>query len=305
MKQETWILGAPDPEMTHIESLLSEQGKTVAYATYWGKRVTARNAYQADGPVVSSGHVYLVECDIPALHQTGVSITRIDHHREGDPGYGLGPDQFLPASSIGQVIAAIGVNEFYRTHSDRWWITASAHDDEEGRLAKIYGDGWAYHPDRGWRLGQGDTALYAPADVILVAAADHCPLDAYQGRCPGVNPDALTRWRVESRAAFQRRSVEAVTADIERAKQELRKADLLPGAPGEIRNLLWHPPIPELPEAALQEGVAFMAALPRGTETQVVLQCASPEEVTWFLSEFPAKDKYGDPARGFAGGYIA
>lgn len=197
MKQETWILGAPDPEMVHIEALLREQGKTVAYATYWGKRVTARNAYQADGPVVSSGHVYLVECDIPALHQTGVSITRIDHHREGDPGYGLGPDQFLPASSIGQVIAAIGVNEFYRTHSDRWWITASAHDDEEGRLAKIYGDGWAYHPDRGWRLGQGDTALYAPADVILVAAADHCLAAAYRGECPGVDPDTLMQWRLE------------------------------------------------------------------------------------------------------------
>lgn len=271
MKQETWILGAPDPEMEAIEAMLREQGKTVAYATYWGKRVTARNAYQADGPV-SSGHVCLVECDIPALQ---TDVRRIDHHREGDPGYDLGPDQFLPASSIGQVLAA------------------------------IHGGEWVYRPGHGWSLEEGGTVLYAPPEVILlVAASDHCPLDGYRGHCPGVSPEQLAEWRLETRAKFQRRSVAELKADVAKARAELRKAELVFGAPGDVRNLLGHAPIPELPEAALQEGVAFMATVPRGAEKQIVLQCATPAQVEWFLRHYPVDRKYGVPARGFAGGYM-
>ncbi len=334
MTKRLWILGAPDPEMEAIESLLSEQGEEVAYATMAGKRVHPGNAYKSDFSELSLmdySEVVIVECDGDRTPFGSRPVTVIDHHRPGDPGYGRPPAEFLPASSVGQVIALLcraGILH-HTDASDCNYVTGAAFVRTLVRTRYDWAPGpWEYQwtdahvigasapagTHDGIRDGFSDTRrtmvslmfrYRVPEAVIMAAAADHCLSAAYRGECPGVDPDALMRWRVESRAAFQRRSVEAVTADIERAKQELRKADLLPGAPGEIRNLLWHPPIPELPEAALQEGVAFMAALPRGTETQVVLQCASPEEVTWFLSEFPAKDKYGDPARGFAGGYIA
>ncbi len=63
--------------------------------------------------------------------------------------------------------------------------------------------------------------------------------------------------------------------------------------------------IPELPEAAVREGIAYLAIVKdRGGREKVVLGSASPEQVQWFLDHYPAVEKYGDPARGFAGGYL-
>ena len=50
---------------------------------------------------------------------------------------------------------------------------------------------------------QQDIKEYSPPS----AAADHCLGAAYQGLCPGVDPDELMQWRVESRAKFQDREV--------------------------------------------------------------------------------------------------
>src|SRR5690606_18322240 len=75
-----------------------------------------------------------------------------------------------------------------------------------------------------WRIG-GKSAVYtAPQEVVFAAAADHCLAAAYRGECPGVDPTALMVWRAETRAAFQGRSVEDILADVERARQALRKA---------------------------------------------------------------------------------
>jgi hypothetical protein len=67
--------------------------------------------------------------------------------------------------------------------------------------------------------------------------------------------------------------------------------------------------IPELPEAAVRLGMAFIATPRPGPDgrKKVVLQCATPAQ----LAAWPAwarahglVDLYGgDPARGFAGGY--
>src|SRR5690606_36820249 len=72
--------------------------------------------------------------------------------------------------------------------------------------------------------GDGGSLATIPHDLVLTAAADHCLAAAYRGECPGVDPDTLMRWRVESRAAFQRRSPAEILADIERARQSLRQA---------------------------------------------------------------------------------
>jgi hypothetical protein len=145
-----------------------------------------------------------------------------------------------------------------------------------------------------------------PHDIVMAAAADHCLEAAYRGRCPGVDPDALMRWRADSRAAFQRRPVEAVLADIEAARQRLRTAcaglTSLPYA--DLRG----ESIPELPEAAAREGIPFLAdQTDRSGRRKVVLMAAPPGLVQQFLAGeiVPGLvDYYGDPARGFAGGYI-
>src|SRR5690606_38920003 len=104
-RNRIWVLGAPDPEMAAIESLLRECGERVEYALDdRGERVTPATAYRCPPLKVPAGStVYAVEC-IATLPK---GWARIDHHRPGDPGYGRPPAEFLSASSIGQVIAEL------------------------------------------------------------------------------------------------------------------------------------------------------------------------------------------------------
>ena len=61
-----WILGADDPEMSAIETLLRECGERVLYATVDGQRAHSENAYQADALSVDflGLDVYYVECKV-------------------------------------------------------------------------------------------------------------------------------------------------------------------------------------------------------------------------------------------------
>src|SRR5690606_21074976 len=105
MTDRIWILGAPDPEMAAIESLLRDCGERVVYAlSDRGERVTPSTAYRCPLPEVPAGStVYAVECS-DTLPDGWV---RIDHHRPGEPGYGRPPAEFMAASSLGQVIAEL------------------------------------------------------------------------------------------------------------------------------------------------------------------------------------------------------
>src|SRR5690606_32246277 len=69
-----------------------------------GDRVRGGTAYRGARAEVHEGveRVYLVECDVST--PPGVERVVVDHHREGDPGYGRPPKDFMAASSIGQVI---------------------------------------------------------------------------------------------------------------------------------------------------------------------------------------------------------
>ncbi len=336
-KSRLWVLGASDPEMTAIERLLTETGERIAYAAGSdGKRVHPGNAYAAIGRVghdlksvpmdstltVTTEHIY-VECSVLGnpnrnewTYLTGLRGRRIDHHRCGDPGYGRPPEEFLDASSIGQVISELG--RLGRIPGD--WNSIGCAGINVGRF-------WS-SSDGDWFVGIGqllpcdNASFQIPLDLVLIAAADQCLEAAYRGRCPGVKPDALMRWRVESRAAFQGRTVSAVLADVEAARKRLLDAAVegyyvpLGPAGGDDMDYehialadLRGENIPELPEAAAREGVPFLATVKdRDGREKVVLQSASPELVQRFLAGeiVPGLvDRYGDPARAFAGGYIA
>lgn len=372
-----WILGAADPEMELIEKLLRECGEEVRYATdEQGRRVHPGNAYRCPTPVVPEGATaYAVEC-IDVLPEVWV---RIDHHRPGDPGYGRPPEDFMAASSIGQVLSVL------RRHGPAFfdageWITC---DGGEPRDVGGFVIGMPY----------ADTV---PHEMVLAAAADHCLAHAYAGRCPGVDPDDLLAWRIVSRAKFQNRSARDILLDVELARRALRDAPMAPcdyslerwcercgphsmwcsrcyacacgwdesepyygfictwvidmrraytvtttlvapfaeGATvdssgvgdsrevvfGDLEEGVWDEGghhtvvqrgVPELPEAAAREGVAYLATVVErdGREKVVLGGAASPEMVREFIERWaPAQgltDIYGDPARGFAGGYLS
>lgn len=327
-----------DPEAAASARLCSESGIPVHVPYCLGKACHTGNAYKADEivPPIPAGvdEVWRVECDGPVFASRllvsdpscdcgnegcrwcdPIKVVIIDHHRYGDTGYGKGPEEFLEASSIGQVVSHLAVlglwtgAQFAPTGSlaghiaydsiGDWWVVATIPPD--GPTV------WAMIPD----------------EIALCAAADHCLEAAYRGRCPGVDPDDLMVWRAESRAAFQKRPVEAVLADIEAAQKRLRAVTVEAGCRqcgawrgdcGECSHVrcpefadLRGESIPELPEAAAREGVPFLAdQTDRDGRRKVVLMAAPAELVQRFLAGeiVPGLvDMYGDPARGFAGGY--
>jgi hypothetical protein len=295
MNKRLWILGAADPEMAAIERLLQECGETVEHATVRdGVRVHPGNAYsERVDPVCADrylhSNIYSVECAAHyVIYGDSFSVdvpNRVDHHRPGDPGYGKPPADYWLASSLGQVI---------------------------DRLHRL-------------NVETLDIMMSLVPDHKLICAADHCLAHAYRGECPGVDPDDLMRWRVASRAAFQGRpeaevmvSVEAAIAALQSAitpagciavGNECYDADGMPWPLFEIADMRGRH-VPELPEAASRTGICFIADGLPGPDgrIKVVCQSGTPEQIRSFIEEWaPANglvDIYGDPARGFAGGYI-
>lgn len=98
-----FLLGAWDPEMEAIKGIVRKYG-FFAYATKNGKVCHPGNAYKAD-PVElrEDDQIILVECEPTNLIGDFPNVVRIDHHRERDPGFNMGPTQYWEASSIGQI----------------------------------------------------------------------------------------------------------------------------------------------------------------------------------------------------------
>lgn len=333
------ILGASDPEMEAIETLLRECGVTVVCATHGGPvpsdsgpvaadppRVHPGNAYRADVPLELSEQwdgVIAVEC---AWRDMPEDIVRADHHRHGDYGYGLPPSEFLQASSLGQVIT---------------WL---ARTGALSHIDHLITDGWAFRfrgnpggldcrwqradvPWGGWQIHHADKSYtYSiPRDLVLTAAADHCLGAAYRGECPGVDPDELLAHRVANRARYQHRidsergaakgdvaHYESLIRErIEAARRELREAPHIELGPElDARDMRRDTLVPELAEAATWDGVAYVAGPFAQPDGRRKFTCSGDRRtVEAFMSHWaPANgltDIYGDPARGFAGGHEA
>lgn len=191
----------------------------------------------------------------------------------------------------------------------------------------------------GHELGGCFSWLVIPRDLVLTAAADHCLGAAYRGECPGVDPDELLAWRVRSRARYQHRfdsergtakgdvaHYEALIRErIEAARQELQDADReYIGRPGPdcgdpqcyccwdgvpwVCDMRRDTPLDELVEAATRDGVAYIAGPFIGPDGRHKFTASgAPEVIRAFMTHWAPRngltDIYGDPARGFAGGY--
>jgi hypothetical protein len=333
-----WILGADDPEMSTIEKLLIAAGERVAYAEIAGDRVTSSTAYQGTShqyimDYEQAGDIpemwYLVECQVPK--PTGRLVVRIDHHRSGDPGFGLPTAQFLKASSIGQVLTALGQSSEYPSSWPR--VAVPRHPHWCGHLNILDGVWVARTTSSDGDPGDDDahaTAVVVPLDYVFTAAADQCLAAAYRGECPGVDPVELARHRTGERAKFQHRTVSDVRSDIDATTVALVSAPLMPLAilrdegwlvdaadasaaddmlELSVRDMRRSSPYPELPEAACRLGVGYVAGpftCPDGRKK--VVCSGTHRQILAFMSSWAAAqglvDVYGDPARGLAGGYL-
>lgn len=327
----TWLLGAQDPEMNEIEALLRECGQRVCYALRPdGQRVTPREAYQLSSEQLADveGDVVFVECDAPCDN-----VIRIDHHRPGDPGFGRPPAEAVAASSIGQVIAQLARIGALPTS----WraLDASQPLPAVGSIFAL--------PDGDYGVAVGEW-IYAviPTHYCVVGAADHCLAHAYAGRVPGIWPASVLRWRAicaETRphspvsrdvflAAFyatQDALEAAPCVDVsEHGDPGSVRCCISCGAPHAdrgpcghcgstehmIRDLRSVGHLDELPDVASYCGAAYITQIADrdGRSKLVIGGAATPEAVRAFMETWgPAQGLtgiYGDPERGFAGGYV-
>ena len=237
MTNRIHICGAADGEMQAIERVLTSCGEAYTYATYAGTRVTPAAAYHADCtwqnpcPGKLWDEIIAVEC-MPTY-----ATAYIDHHRLGDSGYGVPPEEFLRGSSLGQVIA-----ELARYDVLQWPIGPLMCAVPPGRLEAHHHQGNMQDPYISFvttsRVVPGWPDSYVtrviPHELVLTAAADHCLGHAYAGRCPGIDPDELLRHRVAQKVAFRAPchagpyvSADSILADIEAARQALLSAPTL------------------------------------------------------------------------------
>jgi len=203
------VFGPADPEQVAAEPLVVAAGGAVAYACTLDAdgrcvRVHPGNAYEATGYFLASDPLayhgwpawedvtHLFECAPGDTSEyLAPDVIRLDHHRPGDAGYGRPPAEFLEASSIGQLVSYLAANGLWRGEP----LSSSSH--APGSM-NWDGSWWAVSAVGELRHFGGDPCPLArptwgtiPADIVMVAAADHCLEAAYRGLCPGVSTDAL------------------------------------------------------------------------------------------------------------------
>lgn len=105
-----FVLGGFDTEMKRIGELLADWGEEVVWARSGPDRVHRAQAYSSTWPNPKTTDVW-IECsheDWSQPEMRSFGITLVDHHNEGDVGYGKPPSEYFEASSIGQVHVLLG-----------------------------------------------------------------------------------------------------------------------------------------------------------------------------------------------------
>jgi hypothetical protein len=159
---------------------------------------------------------------------------------------------------------------------------------------------------QGSSLGQVLTllGLEPTPEQKIIAAADHCLRHAYEGACPGIDPKELAAWRERSRAEVRGIPVEELQDRIVRAMKDLKEAPRIQIA-GE--DVAWFPATAsmpeEVPEASARLGIPFCYVRREGGRAKSGIMSAGENVIRTWMKDCGLKDVYGDPARGFAGGY--
>lgn len=307
------IFGASDNEEQLAREIAEAAGCQTATATFKGKPVHAGNAYLADGyridrPQINPNHQTFEPVERVVIFECARQLTsgfnssdnvRCDHHNPGDPGYSKGPEEFWMGSSLGQLCSVIIKGE------------------NTPMMAAI---------ELSNSAGNTKTIDQLIKELVCTAAGDHCPKDAYAGNCPGIDPEEFGMfrrtqiWRFECKKQKLDESLRGklekhglvgeIYDDIMAAVRTLEAGTKVNG----IVDLREKGLIPQLPEAALMSGAAYMAKIdevdrernPTGNKKIVLGGHTSPDQVKAFMAWASnlvnrIGEPYGNPTRGFAG----
>lgn len=293
-KSFVYILGSMDVEMATIETLLKREKCLVVHATTNGfSSVRASKAYEAaEEPSPST---VWIECapreGKDALTKAGAVL--IDHHHEGDPGFDKGPEDYLAASSIGQLVYFMVRNGY----SPDWSPEKTADND-----------GYYYTQAEVYLVYQG-IKYTIPEEIKYVAASDHCLATAYQGVCRGINVEQLKMWRVEKIARFRNIDSISCLAKITESGTEVLTAPKITIGGHEVADVRASS-LKYLKEASARIGVPILSSKPfsNGKGEKIVIQATNPDIIKAFIEEWGPNmgvvNIYGNPYRGMAGGYL-
>jgi hypothetical protein len=326
------ILGNPDPEMEMIKNLAEKAG----FLVIWEKDINPdqENWENKIAVFIEPTRKELISCvrcgEIASGDCNGLAISDekypgglgpcgdlhcwaigdlcgpiiIDHHNPNDRGYSYPAVDFLYGSSIGQFIRFLAELDAL---PEMYFPSADIKELETIPVGTfLYRKiGTKYNGVSEWFIRSYDGWRKISKDILVIAAADHCLNDAYQGKCPGISKLEVLGFRVKTKAAFKKVSILKIEEDIEKAVLKLANAkylqygdEIIP-----VKDLRGEE-IPELPEAAAYYNMPFVANIGK----KVVLQCAPYEIVEFFIEtwgpENGLKNIYGNPNRGFAGGFL-
>jgi hypothetical protein len=139
----------------------------------------------------------------------------------------------------------------------------------------------------------------------LLAAADHCLTAAYQGMCPGVDPNELLFLRASWRAKVSGRGLADVIEGVMRAAKQVRRHYDSEFGESEFLDPTEVPL--DLAEGAAYAGhpIRYRELFPGG-DLKEMLKGASPEHIERFMAlhRREGREVYGNPYRGYAGAYI-
>lgn len=312
MKNTTFILGADDPEMQAIAVLLNSNGHKYVHAVINEKRVQPASAYKATGTdmPVSTEHVVFVECDVPALRESH-KCTIVDHHRPGDPGYDMGPENYWLGSSLGQVYSLIRPQ--LPPSVDQRLIAAADHC----LLAAYRGQCPGIEPGLLWehRLRQKaefwgssykelDSEAYE-VQLLLYRAQDEVPwLDEAMLVDTAVYPDGSVyeeiKWRGNPATVDRKLIGGAYDAGDHVGSIAWHRVDGSRCTPEDFLHRLVDDSPRLVPEVAAFYGMPTLVV--RGQKVNLLAAPARLVEKFMAGEIIPVKNVYGSPARGYAGG---
>ena len=293
-KSFVYILGSMDVEMATIETLLKGNQCLVVHATVNGfSNVRASKAYEAaEEPSPST---VWVECapreGKEALTKAGAVL--IDHHHEGDPGFNKGPEDYMSASSLGQLLYFMVRNGF----SPNWNPEKTPEND-----------GYHYHNTNVHLVYQG-ISYVIPEEYKYVAASDHCLATAYKGMCKGINVEQLKMWRIEKIARFRKIDNIVCLTKINESGDVVLTAPRIRIGGHEVADVRAST-LKYLKEAGARLSMPILSSknFANGKGEKIVIQATNPDIIKAFIEEWGPNmglvSIYGNPYRGMAGGYL-
>lgn len=298
MENTIFVLGAHDPEMKKIEELLTLLGYTFSYALQGEERSNVSNAYRSSHFDFFESSIVYIECN--AVHKSNIEIL-IDHHNQGDYGYDLDSNNFVDASSIGQFFKYILLNDFdYSTTLLNLEIKETKKEIKEGM----------YYDTDAWYLDTVKGTVKIPSEIVLLSGIDHCLIDAYKGKCKGIDTNNLFNIRI-SQIASDLSIPKETLFDIAKEYDNKLKyfGKILDLTHIDLGNDIYSPKYLVIRELSISKNIPIALKVTFNGLEKIMFLSLEKNEVEEIMNKKEYKDiklenMFGVPNRGYAGGFI-